>query len=126
VTTTETADQFTMLPNDRTLPTVLGEATSVPERCASYQVSVGRCQLVAGHDGVHAVDAGDASCLTWNRDGVQHWRMHPAPHWLIELDWVPGLQPSVHEPSLPTMRPTKAAVEAHQHVCTTQLTPARE
>jgi hypothetical protein len=66
------------------------------ERCPDYDYIGGRCQLVADHSGVHAAGMG-GTCMTWRPGETQYWRMFPAPHWLIELAWMPGFQPAVHQ-----------------------------
>jgi hypothetical protein len=67
------------------------------ERCATYDGESGRCQLFAGHEGPHATDIGGSTYMTWQSGRTQYWPLYPAPHWLIDLPWVPGYQPPVHE-----------------------------
>jgi hypothetical protein len=74
-------------------------ARSGAERCPSYQVDSGRCELHADHDSVHATRDGHAY-LTWHGDELLRWRTQPAPAWLIDLPWVAG-----HHPEFPTAPP---------------------
>ena len=76
-----------------------GPTSNNAERCPVYQVSFGRCELQAHHDGVHAARDGHAY-LTWDADEVLRWRSQPAPAWLIDLPWISG-----HQPELPTAPP---------------------
>jgi hypothetical protein len=61
------------------------------DRCEDAEAGA-LCQLASTHEGLHAAAVGDAF-LTWQFGEVFRWRKYPAPHWLIELPWVPGLQP---------------------------------
>jgi hypothetical protein len=70
------------------------------ERCEDYDFSGGRCQLRFNHEGQHAADIG-GTCLTWSPGEVHHWRMYPAPTWLIALPWAPGYQPAVRDAARP-------------------------
>jgi hypothetical protein len=62
------------------------------KRCRDKDIDGGRCQLRDGHEGLHAADGGDAY-LTWHDGELHRWRRQPAPHWLLDLSWTPGLQP---------------------------------
>jgi hypothetical protein len=73
------------------------------ERCAIYDLNSGRCQLLAEHNGPHATDVGGSTCMTWHAGQAQYWPLYPAPHWLIDLAWVPGYQPPVHEAKRPAL-----------------------
>lgn len=62
------------------------------ERCTDEDGAGRSCQLLAHHPGLHAADVGDLF-LTWQFGEVLRWRKDPPPHWLIELFWLPELQP---------------------------------
>jgi hypothetical protein len=64
----------------------------VSDRCSDEDAGGVLCQLIAGHNGLHAADDGDA-LVTWQFGEVLRWRKHPAPLWIIELPWLPGLHP---------------------------------
>ena len=51
-----------------------------------------RCQLRAGHNGVHAALVGDAY-LAWTKLRVSSWSAERPPPWLLFLPWGPGRQP---------------------------------
>ena len=72
------------------------ESAAPVERCTAYDRVSGRCQLLAEHHGPHATEVMGA-CMTWHGSQAQYWGLYPAPDWLIELPWVPGFQPPVHE-----------------------------
>jgi hypothetical protein len=77
--------------------TAPSESSAPLERCPIYDRDSGRCQLLAEHLGPHATEVGDSTCMTWHAGQTQYWPLYQAPHWLIDLPWIPGHQPPVHE-----------------------------
>jgi hypothetical protein len=65
------------------------------ERCADYERSVGRCQLLTGHGGPHAISV-DAAFITWDSDATSQWVKAKPPGWLVNLAWAPGYQPTLY------------------------------
>jgi hypothetical protein len=75
--------------------TILGYPTTA-DRCLASNSEGGRCQLLDGHDGPHAV-ALPESYLTWTtrEHETYRWSMLRPPPWLIDLSWMPGAQPGL-------------------------------
>jgi hypothetical protein len=71
-----------------------GRGHQEDDRCEEGDQTGVRCQLLKGHVAPHAA-AISGTYPTWQPGEVRHWRLFPAPHWLIELSWAPGFQPSV-------------------------------
>jgi len=65
-------------------------------RCAEYDIVAGRCQLLDEHGGVDIADVGDAY-VTWLLREKRQWRRYPPPLSLVDLAWVPGFQPTIHD-----------------------------
>jgi len=88
------------------LDTLFMDTHATPERCASYEFSAGRCQLVTGHDGPHATHIDgtypSGSCLTWHPGELNHWPVNAAHRWVSDLPWAAGLRPAGAEPSAAT------------------------
>jgi hypothetical protein len=73
-------------------------ATDWLDRCASYDLDAGRCQLVVGHGGPHATKAHDAF-LTLALNQISRWSQRQPALWLFDLSWAPGHQPQVTDES---------------------------
>jgi hypothetical protein len=75
-------------------PDVVPPETHV-ERCADYERSVGRCQLLTGHRKPHAISV-DAAFITWYGGAISQWVKAKPPGWLVNLAWAPGYQPTLY------------------------------
>lgn len=73
--------------------------SQLEERCASYDLDGGRCQLVKGHGGSHAVAMVDRY-LTWDVGDTSLWSGVRPPLWIFDLPWAAGLQPRVPDDEL--------------------------
>jgi hypothetical protein len=61
-------------------------------QCLDTDLDAGRCQLRAGHDGIHAA-AGVDAFYTWFIDEGYAWSKFRPPYWMYGLDWADTLRP---------------------------------